>query len=579
MPNLPIHSLPPIVILGDGITLPVDDGITTQSSTCAQVSTYIGTKNLSNLSNVQISRGNIGLGVGFQPVDMSSGAVILSNPMPNAMNLNGAIVGSKLKLASLNQPNSTETGSYTYFFNASVNSVEIDAADNSIVTTLTPGNYIAITFQAQTISGNPVVVPQFLSINGFTNSNVILTLLGDVTGNLLTNIVATVGGKTAAQIAASVNATLSATASNTPNTLALRNGTAQCAFNDIFATTISKVGGSNTNIDFIGQTISNNSNKVIFNYGLSNINDLNGILSIDSNNRILKDQSGINSLDWSQFGRIMYDSGAQTSINYRIRELFNNSGNPVLNWNILTLIDSSGEVSLEWQARLLFDSTGIISQDYQNRVLYDASGGVPTVDYGNAILEDLGGTNSILWDSSSNNGRRLLDDFGNPTVNWHLQTLIDSSGPSTSINWDIRLAYRENGSVSIDYQNSYLTDQANVNAVAWNIRQLLDASGLTSQDFNLRHLLNAAGGLTVDYGQSLLLSSGINSLDFQNRNLVANDGSSNLNWANPGFIQIRSVTTAQRNAFIPSVPTTCYDSDLNQYFGWNVGSSSWVVLG
>lgn len=46
-----------------------------------------------------------------------------------------------------------------------------------------------------------------------------------------------------------------------------------------------------------------------------------------------------------------------------------------------------------------------------------------------------------------------------------------------------------------------------------------------------------------------------------------------------GGLDPPQMTTAQRTAQSPTRARIVYDTDLNQYFGWNTGSSSWIILG
>lgn len=106
-------------------------------------------------------------------------------------------------------------------------------------------------------------------------------------------------------------------------------------------------------------------------------------------------------------------------------------------------------------------------------------------------------------------------------INSTTSETYDSSN-TPSINWDVRRLIDSPGNVS----------------VAWEERLLTDAGAFSSIDWGNRLLSNDDGTTSIDWGhRSLLDTNDWESLDYQDRRLVANDGvTTAADWATPGTI-------------------------------------------
>jgi hypothetical protein len=151
-----------------------------------------------------------------------------------------------------------------------------------------------------------------------------------------------------------------------------------------FATT-----GSNT---FIGDQ---NITGSLFVHDVSN-----NVLNIDSQNRSLKDASGIGSVDWA--ARTLIDSTGTTT---------------AVAWDYNQLYAFDGYVSVDWYYRTLKDNTDCISADWQQKQLYYPA--APGFEI--PVLNWVGG--------------ELRAPAGGLTVNWFNRQLIGTGGTSVILNW------------------------------------------------------------------------------------------------------------------------------------------------
>jgi hypothetical protein len=125
---------------------------------------------------------------------------------------------------------------------------------------------------------------------------------------------------------------------------------------------------------------------------------------------------------------------------------------------------------------------------------------VTALDFGGVtrVINDVMGSTSINADD-----REAYDSAEEPVpaINWEIRRLIDSSGV-VAMRWDQRLTYDTVDSQSID----------------WNIRQL---------KFD-----NDASDYTVDWNEGILQDTAAKfSVDWQNRQLKDSSGNENLNWS------------------------------------------------
>jgi hypothetical protein len=146
------------------------------------------------------------------------------------------------------------------------------------------------------------------------------------------------------------------------------------------------------------------------------------------------------------------------------------------------LKDNGGSKSLDWTARILYQSDGV----------------TPMVEWSNAKLNDLNGTESINWSNRTGydsgdiasynwNNRTLINSATDVVVNWETGTLSD--GSQDSQNWLTRILFDAGGNQSVLYS----------------ARQLLDNSEVLSQNWNSRLLYDNTATATLDYQNKILI--------------------------------------------------------------------------
>lgn len=99
-----------------------------------------------------------------------------------------------------------------------------------------------------------------------------------------------------------------------------------------------------------------------------------GNLSVDWNDRLLYDASGITVVNWRN--QRLIDSNTTHSINWNTRSLITTLGNTTVEWDSAKLNDTTGgnKISINWNTRKLYDSSTTESADWRVRTLTNSSG-------------------------------------------------------------------------------------------------------------------------------------------------------------------------------------------------------------
>lgn len=167
--------------------------------------------------------------------------------------------------------------------------------------------------------------------------------------------------------------------------------------------------------------------------------------------------------------------------------------------------------------------------------------------------------NFIIVNSSSTSGTIVL-----PPMN------VTGASPSSQVNYFLTIA---------SYASSPITLETNLGASSYTIPPgrvfdvfVIDNSSVDGAVWLIEATPIAIPTNQVAYGNSL--GDGITS----SSNLTF-DGNTLTQTTTTGGFEPSQMTTTQRNAQTPTRARIVYDTTLNQYFGWNPGSSSWVILG
>lgn len=188
---------------------------------------------------------------------------------------------------------------------------------------------------------------------------------------------------------------------------------------------------------------------------------------------------------------------------------------------------------------------------------------------GTCTASNLAGTNygdftTSSVDSSSPNSTGMLVTPGNSTTPANLQLEAASGsnpGVLTAGTQTIGGDKTFNGAVKLSSFSGSLVLQSN------SVSKSIEESGVTGASLSSINQTSHQ----VCYGNGSLGITSSSNLTF--------DGNTLTLTTTTGGLEIPSMTTSQRTAQTPTKPRMVYDSTLNQYFGWNTGSSSWVILG
>lgn len=318
-----------------------------------------------------------------------------------------------------------------------------------------------------------------------------------------------------------------------------------------------------------------NGSDVSVDWGNFYLFDVSGVISLDWTNRALVDSSGVgsilyqtrylmdsmfvNSIDWGQ--RKGFDSSNIYSYDWENRNLINSAGRNVVSWDTSILNDGSA-ASLNWSVRQLYDNGENLSEDWNQRKLYDGAGGY-SLDWQGRGLYD-----SSFIQSADYNARQLFHSNGTPTIDWYScvmrnssyqqvldwgGSLLEDTSGNISIDWENRRLKKSGWSV-LDWYNQNLNDSSGALSASWSSRHLVDPFGNICVDWTNKQLLNNAGATTVEWGTCILQDSlsrdsvrwsdrqlydlsNFNSLDWQARILYDNIGAALVDW-HSGFKQI-----------------------------------------
>jgi len=254
------------------------------------------------------------------------------------------------------------------------------------------------------------------------------------------------------------------------------------------------------------------------------ITDIVGTISIDYDNRYLKDSSGNN------------------SVYYQNRELIDENAYATLDWNNQRLKSTADElVSIDWYNKVMYDADEINSISWDDRFMRDSTN-QDSIDWENRFLYDPSGTTALKWID-----RKLFNSDGNVVVYWNSYSMIDSLS-TQSVDWDSRILYNSDGFLTVawnDYQLRDSTDvttvdwggkilAATVISIDWDNRIMYDASGVFSLQWENRCLYNDAENIMVYWNDGILNdpNNGEYSIHWINRIAYDHNGSSSIDWDN-----------------------------------------------
>ena len=217
----------------------------------------------------------------------------------------------------------------------------------------------------------------------------------------------------------------------------------------------------------------------------------------------------VTALDFGGVTRVINDVFGSTSINADDRELY----------------DSSTILSTNWEIRRLIDTSTSRSVDWENRYLQDTSGNI-IADWSLALLLDTGSNNSVDWQN-----RQLKNSSGNEVLNWSSGVAITGSltvsGSSTFTNIG-----------PAQFSGSFGVQGDIVPGFPPFIPDTGPYDAIKVDDVADQRLL---------YGTPFLGASA--SLDFGNRILLNNAGSSVLSWdGTVGYIDSELYSNSRINA-------------------------------
>lgn len=120
------------------------------------------------------------------------------------------------------------------------------------------------------------------------------------------------------------------------------------------------------------------------------VSGVTGNVSVDWDNRILGDGSGIDCVQWNN--RTAIDNGGFLSIDWNGRNLIDANGNAALSWEGYQLLDFAGIISVDWGNRTIKDTGGLTVLNFSvadPTTIPDSTGPLDVVATVNAILAKL----------------------------------------------------------------------------------------------------------------------------------------------------------------------------------------------
>jgi len=314
------------------------------------------------------------------------------------------------------------------------------------------------------------------------------------------------------------------------------------------------------------------------------LKDAANLDSVLINNRALQDATGVNVVQWGTYQ--LFDSLTILSQNWNSRSLYRADGVEAFNWtngpyirldptpNASTLYFEGGITPyFEYNPATDKMSTGnynifrfnspnvsfdtvIDSFDFKvmdanttNRMLYDFGGILPSVDFGNYFLMNIGVTNMgpmLDWSLATGGGsvkiygdvagsgygliadfaygelylpsspgtltlswsaRQLYDNFNVESLDWDFHTL--SFLGTTTANWETCvLNDLSTGTQALYWSTRLLIDELGMISISWNDRQCIDSGNVLSLDFGFRTLNNGSGTVIANFFNSALILNG-----------------------------------------------------------------------
>jgi hypothetical protein len=187
--------------------------------------------------------------------------------------------------------------------------------------------------------------------------------------------------------------------------------------------------------------------------------DSNSVMAVDANNRIAKDSSATNRIDWqngwiwdeagnivmgfSAANHLLYDNLGDIVIDLNNYLLQDNGGNSVFNWNLRQLNDDTGVTAIQFGGgnyQISNPTQGNVVFDWNNGFLADTTSGNYVLDLNNRLLEDNQGTNSAGVTSIDFQNRICYDkngsagSAGKKSLDYQNRNLCNTSG-TTVINY------------------------------------------------------------------------------------------------------------------------------------------------
>ncbi len=272
--------------------------------------------------------------------------------------------------------------------------------------------------------------------------------------------------------------------------------------------------GSNISADFSNNTLKSFTNTTSVNYGDYKLVDSTTVVTIDWNNKILYDSTGVNgSILWSD--RILADTTYTASLDWNARNLYPaGSADKVLDWNTQELVSLTGnDVTLNWSNRQTFNSSNLITIDWENGTLYNQGGNI-SLNWEGHVLNDYDGQITIDYlNKQTYNSSNLI------TIDWEIGALYNQGG-NISLDWEGHIMNDYDGNASLDANNRLASDENGQFSILWNNRSLNVAlNNIRSLDWSNRTLYSESSGAEVL------------SLDWNNRQLNSVDGNVILNYS------------------------------------------------
>ena len=307
--------------------------------------------------------------------------------------------------------------------------------------------------------------------------------------------------------------------------------------------------------------------------------------SIDSSLRFLFDSLGTSSLDWED--GYLYNGSGSISVDWRDKKLYDSNVDNSVNWDSRQLIKSDGTtVTLNWEtgaftgsmlgtasfatqalsssfattasyilngvgstfpftgSALITGSLGIIGSLTVSGSIYGIksstgellTNNTPTVEWGNLILSDTTGQQSVKWGD-----RTLRDQASALKLDWENGITYDSIGKD-SVNWQARQLINTGLISTIDWENTQLFDGSTIESVNWSQRKLYDSGNTLVLDWEANTFTGNSN--TANYATSASFASTASFVNTLNQNLTVN-GTLNVTNLNALTSSIQYITSSQ----------------------------------